>query len=71
MAPGTIHRNTEELGAVLFELGQNLVAERHLIAADRTPIGRVEGKDYRLTREVAERQVLIVKSGAGVPAARI
>jgi hypothetical protein len=44
---------------VLFELGQNLVVERHLIAADRTPIGRVEGKDYRLTREVAERQVSI------------
>ena len=65
MAPGAIHRNAEELGAVLAELGEDFIVERQLIAADRTPIGRVEGKDYRLTREVAERQVLIRRDPEG------
>src|SRR4029079_10529305 len=39
MAPGAVHRDAEQLRAVLVELGQNLVVERHLIAADRAPIG--------------------------------
>jgi hypothetical protein len=39
--------------------GQRLVVERHLIAADRTPVGRIEGDDHRLAGEVAEAQALI------------
>jgi hypothetical protein len=65
MAPGTIHRNAEELGAVFAELGEDFIVKRELIATDRAPIGRVEGKDYRLTREVAERQVLIRRDPEG------
>jgi hypothetical protein len=59
MTPGPVHRNAEELGAVLAELRQDFVVQRHLIAADRAPICGIESQDHRPTLQIAERQPLV------------
>jgi hypothetical protein len=38
-------RDAEQRGLVFLKLRTDLVVERHLVAADRTPIGRVESED--------------------------
>lgn len=35
-----------------LELRQDFVEERHLVAADRAPIGRVKDEDHRLAAQV-------------------
>jgi hypothetical protein len=59
MTPGAIDGYPDELGSVAAEFREHLVVERHLVAAHRTPVRRVEGEYDRLSSEVAERQILI------------
>src|SRR5947208_291304 len=59
VAPGAIHRDAEELGAVARELGEDLVVQRHLIAADGTPVRGIKRQDDRLAAVVAQRDGLI------------
>jgi hypothetical protein len=59
MTPRPIHRNTEDLGAIFLKLRADLVVERDLVAANRAPIGRVEGEYHPATSQFAERQILI------------
>jgi hypothetical protein len=71
MAPVAIDRDPKKLGPVIAKLGKDLVVwlnsrltglievERHLIAADRTPIGRIEGKNDHLVRKITQRKHLV------------
>src|SRR6266446_2378363 len=59
VAPGAIHRDAEQLGAVALELGQDLVVQRHLIAADRTPVRGIERQNHGLAAVVPQRDGLI------------
>ena len=43
VASDAVHRDADELRPVLLELRADFVIERHLVAADRTPVGGVEG----------------------------
>src|SRR3954470_3506518 len=59
VAPGSVYGEAQELGPVLAKLGKDLVVERHLVAADRTPVGRVEGQDDRSAPQIAEGEPLV------------
>jgi hypothetical protein len=59
MAPHAVDRNPENLGAEFAKLRQHLVVERHLVAADGAPVGRIKGEDERLAPKIAERHGLI------------
>jgi hypothetical protein len=59
MAPHSVDCDAQQLRAVLAEFGQHPVVERKLLAADRTPVRRIEGKDHRPALQFAERQILI------------
>src|SRR5437868_4992393 len=52
VAPGPIDRYANELRAVPLELGEHLVVERHLIAAHRAPVRRIECQDDRVSAEL-------------------
>src|SRR5437016_14676960 len=59
VAPGAIHGNPQQLGLVSLELRKHLVVKSHLISAYGAPVRRIEGKDYRLATQFAEREHLI------------
>ena len=59
MTPGAVDGDAEQLGVVLLELRQDLVVERHLVAADRAPVGRIERQHDGPAAEVRERDRLI------------
>ena len=42
VAPDAVDRDAEQLGVEALELGQDLVVERHLVAADRAPVRGIE-----------------------------
>ena len=51
MTPDPVHRDANELSVELAEFAEDLVVERHLIAADGTPVCRVERQDRRAVHE--------------------
>src|SRR3981189_2396135 len=51
--------NAQQFGVVLVELRENLVVKRHLIAADRAPVGGIERQDHGFSPQIGEREVLI------------
>src|SRR5579862_3858896 len=59
MAPDPIHGNAQELASEALELGQDFIVERHLVATDGAPVGRVEGKDHGASQEFAQGHFLI------------
>src|SRR3954465_3841617 len=59
MTPGRNHGDAEELRIVVAKLRQDLIVDRHLIAADRAPVGGIKGEDHRLALEVAQAQLLV------------
>src|SRR5207249_2147934 len=59
VAPGAIHRDAEQLGAVAVEIGEDLVVQRHLIAAHRAPVRGIKRQDHRLAAVVTQRDSLI------------
>ena len=59
VTPGPVYRDPHNLGSVLVKLGKNLVVQRYLIAANRTPVGRVEHKDDRSSAELAQAEYLV------------
>jgi hypothetical protein len=77
MAPVVaIDRDPKKLGPVIVKLGQDLVVERHLIAADRTPIGGIEGKNDHLSARSLNESIWSgvtwrLNPGAAVPGRRI
>jgi len=44
MTPRAINRNAKEFSAKASKLGKQFVVERHLIAADWTPVCRIKGE---------------------------
>ena len=44
---------------MLAELGQDFVVERHLVAADRTPVRRVEREDDRPSLQIPKGKPLV------------
>src|SRR6267142_5017527 len=44
---------------MLAKFRKDLVVERHLVAADRAPVGRIEGENDRLARQISEGEILI------------
>jgi hypothetical protein len=70
VAPDAVDRDPEHLRAVAPELRKDLVVERHLIAADGTPVCRVERQDDRVAPEVRQLHLLVrcrvqLKFGSG------
>src|SRR5258707_2280747 len=59
VAPSAVYRNSQELSAMFAELGKDFIVKRHLVAADRAPIRRIESKDDRPSLQIAEREPLI------------
>ena len=59
VTPCAIDRDAQQLRVESRELVEQLVVQRHLIAAHRTPVGRVEGQDDGTSPKVAERDELI------------
>ena len=59
MAPHAIHRDVDELRTMGVELGVCGVVEGHLIAADGTPDGRIEGQDHRSAAKVFQSYGLV------------
>src|SRR5271155_255191 len=59
MTPGSIDRDSDDPRFVFVELGENLVVQRHLIATDRTPVGRIERHDQWSAAEIAQRHQLV------------
>ena len=76
MAPGAVDGDPQQVGATAApELGQDLVVQGHLVAADRTPVGRIEGQNYRPAGKSFSDTVWSgvdrkLKSGAAVPACK-
>jgi hypothetical protein len=42
VTPDPVNRNAQQLGAERLKLGEDLVVQRHLVAAHRTPIRRIK-----------------------------
>jgi hypothetical protein len=59
VAPGTVHRDANQFRAEAFELRENFVVERHLIAANGAPIGRIKGEHDGLATKLAQLHRLI------------
>src|SRR6266550_7288289 len=59
VTPDTIDRDPENLGAVFAKLGENLIVQRHLVAAHRTPVGGIEHEDDRPPAELAQAEHLV------------
>src|SRR5258708_3446687 len=59
VAPDAVDRDPEQLGAELPEFRQDLVIERHLVAADGAPVRRIKREDDGAPEELAERDLLI------------
>src|SRR3981081_352006 len=59
VAPRAVHRNSQQLSAMFAELGNDFIVKRHLVAADRAPVRRIERKDDRPSLQIAEREPLI------------
>jgi len=65
MAPDAINRNSDKLSSMFLELRQYFVVQRHLVAANRTPVGRVEGQDYWPPPKLGERDGLVWRNVQG------
>jgi len=59
VAPRAVHRNSQQLSAMFAELGNDFIVKRHLVAADRAPVRRIESKDDLPSLQIAEREPLI------------
>src|SRR5438093_9929596 len=63
VAPHAVDRDPQQPGPVLLELRKDLVVQRHLVPADRTPVRGIEGEDHRLALQLPERQLLVGGDG--------
>src|SRR5678816_1078343 len=59
VTPRAVHRYPEKFGFKLLKLIQYFVVERHLIAADRTPVGGIKCQDQRSSPELIQRYRLV------------
>ena len=65
VTPHAVDRNADQLGVESRKLWKDFVVEPHLIAADRTPVRRIEREDYRPAAKFAERHLLIGRRRKG------
>src|SRR4051812_22318822 len=59
VAPGPINRNPQNGRLMILEFWKDLVVERNLVAANRTPVCRVEDEDHRAAAQLAKRERLV------------
>src|SRR4030095_16911298 len=59
VTPCAINGDAQQICLVALELRQAFVVERHLVAADGTPICRVKGENDRASAKVFQRKLLI------------
>ena len=59
VTPRAVYRNAQELSAMFAELGKDFVVEHHLVAADRTPVRRIESEDDRPSLQIAKGKPLV------------
>src|SRR5262249_5622961 len=59
VTPHAVHGDAEQFRIVLLKLGQQLVVERDLVTAHRTPVGRIETEDQPVAAELVQRHRLI------------
>jgi hypothetical protein len=59
VTPRAIHRYAQEVRPKLLKFIQYFIIERHLIAADRTPVCRVKRQHDRSSAEFAQRHRLV------------
>jgi len=56
---GSVYRDPYNLGAIFMKLGKNLIVQCYLIAANRTPVGRIEHEDDWSSAELAQAEYLV------------
>src|SRR5688500_607906 len=56
MAPHAVHGHAKHLRAELLELTRQLAVDGHLVAADRAPVGGVEGQDHGPAAQLRKRE---------------
>ncbi len=59
VAPDPVHGNAEQRRAELVEFREELIVEPHLVAADGTPVGGIEGEDDGLSAVFVEGEFLV------------
>src|SRR2546430_11084779 len=59
VAPHPVDRDAKQLGPVALKLRKDLVVQHHLVAAHRTPVGRIEREYHRPAAEVPQRDRLV------------
>ncbi len=59
VTPDAVDGDAEKFGAVFFEFREDFVVEGHLIAADRTEVGGIEGENHGISAQLAESELLI------------
>ena len=59
VAPGAVHRDRDEFGSELLELGEHRLVQTQLVGADGAPVLGVEHQDHGLSPEVGEHDLLI------------
>ena len=65
VAPDAVDRDAEQRGVVTLKLRQDLVVERHLIAAHRAPVRRIEGENHRAAAKLLEPDLLVRRRRQG------
>src|SRR4051812_6170177 len=59
VAPDAIDRDSQQLGIVALEFFKNFVVEGKLIAADGTPVGRIERQDDGAATKFGQSDFLV------------
>jgi len=59
VTPHAVHGNAQQLGVEFLKFGKKFVVQAHLVAAHRTPVGRIERQNYRSAAQFAQGQSLI------------
>jgi len=65
MAPRAIDRNAEELSSEASKLRKQFIVERHLIAANRTPVRWIKGEHDRPTAKLRQADELVGRAAQG------
>ena len=59
MTPGAVNRNAHQFSIKTLEILQDFVVERHLIAANGTPVCRIKREHHISAAKIAQARTLI------------
>jgi hypothetical protein len=59
VAPGTVHRDSNEFRFVFQEIEKYFIEDAKLVATHGTPVGGIKGQDNRFPAQFAQRESLV------------